>query len=52
MLFEQGISARKFASAKVDAFEGSVAGSLSSLFKPDDNANHLERRSHGSDESG
>lgn len=48
MLFEQGVSARKFAAAKVDAFEESVAGSVMEKYKVDLDAKHLERMSQGS----
>lgn len=48
MLFEQGVSARKFATAKVDAFEGSVAGSVMDNYKVDLDTKHLERMSQGS----
>lgn len=49
MLFEQGISARKFATAKVDAFDESVAGSVMDAYKHDFDAKHLERMSQRSD---
>lgn len=48
LLFEQGVSARKFATAKVDAFEGSIAGSVMDRYKTDLDAKHLERMSQGS----
>ncbi|ROV92477.1 hypothetical protein VSDG_06665 [Cytospora chrysosperma] len=48
MLFEQGVSARRFASTKVNAFEESPAGSL---YKAEGGVNHLERRSQGSNQS-
>lgn len=48
MLFEQGVSARKFSSAKVNAFEGSVDGSIMDNYKVEFDARHLERMSQGS----
>lgn len=48
MLFEQGVSARKFASAKVNAFEESVAGSVLDNYKHDMDAKHFERMSQAS----
>ncbi|KAJ4415894.1 hypothetical protein N0V82_007088 [Gnomoniopsis sp. IMI 355080] len=48
MLFEQGVSARKFATAKVDAFEVNVAGTVMDRYKDAMDAKHLERMSQGS----
>lgn len=49
MLFEQNIPARQFASAKVNAFDGSIAGSVISNYKYGD-ASHMEMR-HGNCQS-
>lgn len=51
MLFEQGVSARKFATAKIDAFEESVEGSVMEQYKHDIAASHRERQSQGSRQS-
>lgn len=51
MLFEQGVSARKFASAKIDAFEENVEGSVMEHYKHDIAASHRERQSQGSRQS-
>lgn len=48
ILFERGVSARKFADAKVDAFEESVAGSVLENYKVDFDAKHLEGTSQRS----
>lgn len=51
MLFEQRVSARKFAEAKVDVFEVNVAGSVMDGYKDAMDAKHLERMSQGSTRS-
>ncbi|CAN8096176.1 unnamed protein product [Discula destructiva] len=51
MLFEQGVSARNFASAKVDVFAENVAGSVIDQYKDTIDAKHLERMSQGSAQS-
>lgn len=51
MLFEQNISARKFSTVKVDAFEGSVASSIMDKYKVDLDAKHLDSSSQGSGQS-
>lgn len=47
-LFERGVSARKFATAKIDAFEESVDGSVMEHYKHDIASSHRERQSQGS----
>lgn len=51
MLFEQRVSARKFATTKVDVFEVNVAGSVMDGYKDTMDAKHLERMSQGSTRS-
>ncbi|KAJ4388642.1 hypothetical protein N0V93_006101 [Gnomoniopsis smithogilvyi] len=51
MLFEQGVSARKFANAKVDVFEVNVSGRVMDGYKDVMDAKHLERMSQGSTHS-
>lgn len=51
MLFEQGVPARKFATAKIDAFEESVEGSVMDHYKDEIAASHRERQSQGSRQS-
>lgn len=48
MLFEQGVPARKFATAKIDAFEESVEGSVMDHYKDELATSHRERQSQGS----
>lgn len=48
MLFEQGVSARKFATTEVDVFGENVAGSVMDNYKDTMDAKHLERMSQGS----
>lgn len=47
-LFERGVPARKFATAKIDAFEESVDASVIDHYKHDLAASHRERQSQGS----
>jgi SP family general alpha glucoside:H+ symporter-like MFS transporter len=47
-LFERGVSARKFASAEIDAFEESVDSAVMDHYKHDMAASHRERQSQGS----
>lgn len=47
-LFERGVSARKFASAKIDAFEESVDTSVMEHYKHDIAVSHRSRQSQGS----
>lgn len=51
LLFEQKVSARKFATTKVDAFNESIAGSVMENYKQDIDSKHLERLSQKSDRS-
>lgn len=48
MLFEQGISARKFASTHVDAFAANVEGDVVENYKHQMDISHVERMSQGS----
>jgi MFS transporter, SP family, general alpha glucoside:H+ symporter len=50
-LFEQGVPARKFATAKIDAFQESVESSVLDHYKQDIAASHRERQSQGSRQS-
>lgn len=51
MLFEQGVSARNFATAKVDVFDQAVTGNVIEAYKHDFDAKHLERMSQRSGQS-
>ena len=44
LLFEQGVSARKFASTKVDVFAESVEGGVLDNYQKQVEFNHIEKR--------